>query len=248
MTTLSPSDIAKKACAEMAGGFVKDGMNVGLGTGSTAVFLVDYLGQRVKDGLNIRAAATSTRTAQQARACGIDVCDLNDLGRLDITIDGADEFDRDLQLIKGGGGAHLQEKIVAAASDKLVVIADASKAVDRLGAFPLPVEVLRFGRQSTLRHLQGVVANLGYADKPITLRQKDGADVITDEGNCIFDLHMGQITDAMSLAAALKSIPGVVEHGLFLRLAQAVVVGRPDGSTLVYDAADSQGVAAQIFA
>lgn len=237
MDTLSQSDLAKKAAAEHAAAFVQSGMRVGLGTGSTAVFMVRRLGERVRDeGLRIVGVPTSSATAALARAQGIAVTTLDEAGWLDLTIDGADEFDGALSLIKGGGGAHLQEKVVAAASDLMVVISDPGKRVAELGAFPLPVEALHFGLASTERHIGGVLAGLGHAGARVTRRMAGGAPLVTDEGNAILDLHLGRIADAAALSAALNAIPGVVENGLFIGMADGVVVGHADGRVEVIEA------------
>lgn len=236
--TLSPSDMAKKAAADRAVDFVQDGMRLGLGTGSTAAFMVRRLGERVRqEGLRVVGVPTSSRTAALAREEGIRVVTLDQAGWLDLTIDGADEFDPDLSLIKGGGGAHLQEKVVAAASDRMIVISDPGKRVARLGAFPLPVEVLHFGLKSSERHIGKALADLGYPAVRITRRQAGAAPFVSDEGNAILDLHLGQITDAYALARALNQIPGVVENGLFIGIADLVVIGREDGSTELIEAA-----------
>lgn len=229
---LSPADAAKKAAADRAAGFVENGMRVGLGTGSTAAFLVRRLGQRVRDeGLRIIGVPTSRATGALAAEVGIPVTTLNEVGRLDLTIDGTDEFDAALSLIKGGGAAHLREKIVAAASERLIVISDPDKRVARLGAFPLPVEVFEFGLVPTEAHIVRALADLGYGPKRITRRMKGGEPVLTDEGNAILDLHLGQITDAPALLSRLTSIAGVVETGLFINMCQLAIVGYPDGRT-----------------
>ena len=234
---LSPADVAKRACAHRAVEFVEDGMRLGLGTGSTAVFMVRRLGERVRtEGLKITGVPTSSRTAALARDEGIKVVTLEEAGWLDLTIDGADEFDPELTLIKGAGGAHLQEKIVAAASDRMIVIADAGKRVARLGAFPLPVEVIRFGWQSTERHIARLLADQGYGGRRITRRMAGDQPFLSDEGNYILDLHLGQISDARALSLALNQIPGLVENGLFIDICDLVVIGHADGSTEVIDA------------
>lgn len=227
---LSTSDRAKLAASMRAVAFVGDGMKVGLGTGSTAAFMVRRLAQRVRDeGLRVTGVPTSTRTADLARAEGIALTTLDAAGRLDLTIDGADEFDRDFQLIKGGGGALLQEKIVAAASDRMIVIADAGKAVAQLGAFPLPVEIIPFGAGSTIALIGDLLRDLGYDAPRITRRMAGAEPFRTDEANHIVDLHLDRITAAGALAAGLNQIPGVVENGLFIGLAAHVVLGHADG-------------------
>ncbi|MGB3148726.1 MAG: ribose-5-phosphate isomerase RpiA [Paracoccaceae bacterium] len=245
--TLSPADAAKQASARHAVEFVQDGMRLGLGTGSTAAFMVRRLGERVREeGLRVTGVPTSTRTADLARAEGIRVVTLEEAGWLDLTIDGADEFDPALTLIKGGGGAHLQEKVVAAASDRMIVITDAAKRVERLGAFPLPVEVIQFGWQSSRTHIERILAGHGYPDRKITLRMSGDTPFVTDEGNYILDLHMKAITDARSLSGALNQVPGLVENGLFINICDLVIVGHEDGSAEVIEA--EEGVAAAMMA
>lgn len=231
MSDLSPSDAAKLAAARAAVARVQDGMKLGLGTGSTAVFMVRELAARVQaEGLTLHCAATSQATADLAVSLGLNVAPLDALAPLDLTIDGADEVDPDLNLIKGGGAAHLREKIVAASSNRMIVIADPTKVVEHLGAFPLPVEVLEFGITNTRALIATALTDLGYADVAITLREKNGAPVVTDEGNRILDLAMGQITDPAVLCRALAVIPGVVENGLFIALCDLAIIGQPDGT------------------
>ena len=216
----------KRAAAVRALEFVQDGINLGLGTGTTAEAFLDVLAPRVRGGLNITAAATSERTAIKAKSLGIPIAPLEQLAPLDLTIDGADEADRDLDLIKGGGGALLREKIVASVSRRMVVIADGSKLVSRLGRFPLPIEVTEFGHTLAAARIREVTASFGYAELPMTLRARDGATFRTDGGNFIYDCGFGSIGDAAKLAQALKSITGVVEHGLFIGLATTLVIAR----------------------
>lgn len=237
--TLSPIDIAKRDAAIRASEFVEDGMRVGLGTGSTAAWLVRQLGRRIREeGLKIRGVPTSTRTANLAREVGIDVITLDQAGWLDVTIDGADEFDSDLNLIKGGGGALLQEKIVATASDQMIVIADAGKEVDALGAFPLPVEVIPFGWQTTRSVIEESLASMDVLGRDTALRLNDGAPFITDEGNHILDLHLNRIGNPRQLALVLNQIPGLVENGLFIDICDVVVLGHGDGRVEVRDIND----------
>ena len=219
----SPSDAGKRRVAERALGFVENGMRLGLGTGTTATVFVDLLGTRVREGLSIIGVPTSERTRVQAEGLGIPLSTLDDTPELDLTIDGADEFDGELRLIKGGGGALLREKIVAAASRSMIVIADASKRVAHLGRFPLPVEVNPFGLASTRRLIETSAARLGL-DGPLNLRAgSDGKPFVTDGGHFIIDCRFGVIPDPEELARRLNDIPGVVEHGLFLAYAKAVV-------------------------
>ncbi|MGC1302375.1 MAG: ribose-5-phosphate isomerase RpiA [Caulobacteraceae bacterium] len=223
------ADAYKRAVGEAAARLIQDGMTVGLGTGSTAAFLVDALGERARaEGLKLRCVATSLATEAQARACGLPMVDLNDAGEIDLTIDGADEIGPGLALIKGGGAALLREKLVWEASRRCVAIADAGKVVETLGRFPLPVEVVGFGHASTARRMVPALRAAGVSADP-KLRLKDGAPVITDGGNVIYDLACGVILDAEELAAALKELTGVVEHGLFLGLAAEALVGGEGG-------------------
>jgi ribose 5-phosphate isomerase A len=240
---LSPADTAKLAAAERAVSFVQDGMRLGLGTGSTAAWMVRCLGRRVRDeGLQIVGVPTSEHTAVLARAEGIEIVTLEEAGWLDLTIDGADEFDGDLNLIKGGGGALLREKIVASASDRMIVIADAGKHVAQLGDFPLPVEVIRFGWQSTRDQIAELLEEFDVARREITLRLRDDVPFVTDEGNYILDLELGQIADPRHLALLLNQIPGTVENGLFIDLCDLAIVGHVDGNvTLVERTEDDDG-------
>jgi len=227
---LSPIDKAKFVAAKRAVDFVEDGMRVGLGTGSTAAWMVRCLAEVVRqDGLKIRAVPTSTRTAALARELGIEVVSLDEAKWLDLTIDGADEFDGDLNLIKGGGGALLQEKIVATASDQMIVIADAGKEVGALGAFPLPVEVIPFGLQTTKALIEEMLVSIDVLGRSTSLRMNGDRPFVTDEGNHILDLHLGRIGNARQLAMVLNQVPGVVENGLFIDICDVVVVGYGDG-------------------
>ncbi|MBF9035514.1 ribose-5-phosphate isomerase RpiA [Rhodobacterales bacterium HKCCE2091] len=231
---LSPEDRAKFAAARKAVELVEDGMKVGLGTGSTAAHMVRLLGGLVRDeGLKISAVATSTQTAKLASEVGITVSDLDDLRWLDLTIDGADEVDPQLNLIKGGGGALLMEKIVATASDQMVVIADRSKSVGRLGAFPLPVEVLAFGWQTSKGLLEEMLSGLDVDGREVVLRMADDVPFRTDQGNLILDLHLSRIGAPLQLALALNQIPGVVDNGLFLDMCDLLILGHEDGTVSV---------------
>lgn len=238
MPDLSPADTAKDAAARAAIALVQDGMRLGLGTGSTAVFMVRRLAERVRaEGLRLRCAATSRATCDLAESLGVRIEELDAIGWLDLTIDGADEIDPDLNLIKGGGGAHLREKITAAASDRMVVVADPSKVVEQLGAFHLPVEVIPFGMEATRIHIQRLLDSLDLSHRPMLLRQRDGQGFRTDEGNVILDLSLDAIPDCEALAEGLSAIPGVVEHGLFLGMCDLALIGSPDGSVIEMTAA-----------
>lgn len=233
---MSDTDPAKLAASKAAMNLVRDGMRLGLGTGSTASIMVRELAEKVRaEGLQLRCAATSKATAELAESLGLRIETLDQIGWLDLTIDGADEVDADLNLIKGGGGAHLREKIVAMASDRMVVIADPGKIVEQLGAFDLPVEVLAFGFEATQELLRRALDDLDLGGAAIQPRRRDGELVVTDEGNCILDLSLGAITDPRALANAISAIPGVVEHGLFLGICDTAIIGRADGSTVILD-------------
>jgi ribose 5-phosphate isomerase A len=215
----------KELAARASLKYVRDGNVVGLGTGSTAVFLVRALAERVRDGLKIRGIPTSVNTEKLATSLGIPMITLADVQEIDVTIDGADEFDPGLRLTKGGGGALLREKIVASASKQMVVIADSGKQVQFLGKFPLPVEVIKFAQPLVRKKISAMGAK-------VELRKTaTGEPFITDEGNYILDCNFGQIKDPPSLARALSDTPGIVEHGLFVNLASVVLMGK--GSEVV---------------
>jgi len=215
-------DEQKQAAAEAAVTYIKDGMVVGLGTGSTAAKMVDLVGARVKDGLDIVAVPTSEATKKQAEALGIKLVTLDEVTVIDLTIDGTDEVDPQMRLIKGGGGAHLREKIVASLSDQLIIMAEAKKMVSTLGAFKLPVEVIPFAAHALLPKMEA----LGSTP---TVRQKNGAPFRTDEGNLIIDCAFGEIDDPENLALTLSTMAGVVEHGLFIDFADLVFIGTDNG-------------------
>jgi ribose 5-phosphate isomerase A len=223
----------KKAAAASALDFVEQGTKLGLGSGTTAEAFLELLGTRVAGGLRVVGVPTSEQAAAKARALGIALGDLDALAPLDLTVDGADEVDGALTLIKGGGAALLREKIVASSSKRMIVIADESKLVKRLGRFPLPVEVTPFGHVTTARRIAEVLSALGYARVPMTLRLKNGAPLRTDGGNFIYDCAFGAITDAPALAAALSQVVGVVEHGLFVGMASALAIAGPGGVRLI---------------
>ncbi len=231
---LTPADIAKRAAAREALDLVEPGMRLGLGTGSTAAWFVQLLGERNRQGdLNIVGVPTSVRTGQLAEHEGLRLTTLDEAGWLDLTIDGADEFDADLTLIKGGGGALLQEKIVATASDRMVVLADASKQVDWLGAFPLPVEIIPFGWETTKAIVEETLETLDVDGRHATLRLDKDEPFITDCGHFIIDLHLKRIGDPEEVSVALNQIAGVVDNGLFIDIADTVIVGYEDDSAEV---------------
>ena len=219
----------KKAAAIRAVDFVEDGMKLGIGTGSTAEEFVKALAQRVGQGLDIVCVPTSERTAKLASELGIRLTNLDDTPHLDLTIDGADEFDSTLRLIKGGGGALLREKIVATASDRMIVIADASKQVSTLGAFPLPIEIIPFGAVATARRVAQVASAWGCQGEIVRRTDSYGEPFFTDSENFIFDCAFGRIPDPDALARELNLIPGVVETGLFIGIATAALVGTSSG-------------------
>jgi ribose 5-phosphate isomerase A len=215
-------DQEKKAAARASLAFVRNGDIVGLGSGSTAEHALRFLGERVQAGLKIRGIPTSQRSAEVAQSVGIPLTSLEEFQEIDVTIDGADEIDRELQLIKGGGGALLREKVVASASKRMVVIADSTKQVQVLGKFPLPVEVIAFAEPL----LSKKIAALGSSVK--LRRYVYGNPFVTDEGHHILDCHFVEIRDPRALADQLSVMPGVVEHGLFVNMATIVLIGKGD--------------------
>ena len=223
----------KRQAAARALEEVQGGMKLGLGTGSTARHFVDLLGEQVRAGLKIVGVPTSEATRAQALACGIALTTLDDVDRLDLTIDGADEIDHSLNLIKGGGGALLREKIVAAASDRMVVIADESKWVETLGRFPLPIEIIPFGIAATQHAISEAFAKAGVSGQMAIRKGKDGHVFVTDGGHWIIDAHLGRIGDPQRLAGVLSQIPGVVEHGLFIGMARTAVLAGAQGIRVV---------------
>ncbi len=225
----------KREAARRALDYVRPGMRLGLGTGSTARHFVALLGEKVNAGLTVRCVPTSEATRAQAEALAIPLATLDECPELDLTIDGADEIAPDLSLIKGGGGALLREKIVASASSRMIVIADESKWVPALGRFPLPIEVVPFGLQATWRAIDKGAAHAG-SPGILTLRQsRDGHPFVTDEGHFILDAALERIVDPQSLAAELSAIPGVVEHGLFIGLAKIVILAGAGGVRVIED-------------
>jgi ribose 5-phosphate isomerase A len=223
------ADDWKQQAAEKAMQYVEPGMKLGLGTGSTTAKFVDLVGAKVKAGLDVVCVPTSEATRAQAAALGIKLSSLDETPFLDLTVDGADEIDGELRLIKGGGGALLREKIVAVASQRVVIIADHTKRVETLGTFPLPVEVVQFGVKATRDMIESLAADCG-CEGPITLRQSAGGKpFVTDNGNFILDCAFGAIEDPDALDDALKLIPGVVENGLFIGIADLGIIAGPMG-------------------
>ena len=214
------NDLEKEAAARASLQYIEDGQVVGLGTGSTAAFFIKLLGEKVKNGLRVRGIPTSDRSEELARSLGIPLITLDDCQEIDVTVDGADEVDPELRLIKGGGGAALREKIVASATKKLVIVADASKQVARLGKFPLPVEVIRFAQALVAKRIEALGAQVGVR------KNADGAPYVTDENNHILDCRFGEIADPDRLAQQLSEMPGVVEHGLFIGMASVALFAR----------------------
>ena len=236
VSDLSPIDTAKFVAAKRALDYVESGMRLGLGTGSTAAWMVRILGEMVRDeGLKIIGVPTSDRTADLARKVGVPIATLDQVKWLDLTIDGADEFDSNLNLIKGGGGALLQEKIVATASDHMVVISDISKEVETLGAFPLPVEIVSFGWETTKSLIEEALVNVDVMGRGASLRLNQDRPYVTDEGHYILDLHLRRIAQPRKLSLILNQIPGVVENGLFIDICDTIVIGHGDGNVEVRD-------------
>jgi ribose 5-phosphate isomerase A len=223
----------KRAAAARALEYVRPGMRLGLGTGSTAKHFVDLLGERVRAGLDIVAVPTSEATRAQAEKLGIALTTLDDIAELDLTIDGADEIAPDLTLIKGGGGALLREKVVAVASVRVVVIADQSKWVTALGRFPLPIEIVPFGLKATHRAIEAALTAAGCPGAALLRKGKNGQAFITDGGHWILDAHCQHIPDPSSLARRLCAVPGVMEHGLFVGIAQTAIVAGADEVRIV---------------
>jgi ribose 5-phosphate isomerase A len=212
------NDQEKEAAARASLRFVKDGQIVGMGTGSTAAYFIQLLGDEVKRGLKIRGIPTSDRSREQAASLGIPLTTLDECQQIDVTVDGADEVDPQLRMIKGGGGALLREKIVASATRQVVIVADATKRVAVLGRFPLPVEVIKFAQAVVARKIKALGAEVELR------RGADGKPFLTDENNHILDCQFGQIPDADGLARQLSDMPGIVEHGLFIGMANVVLV------------------------
>jgi ribose 5-phosphate isomerase A len=233
MTAAADKDQRKREAARRALNLVKPGMKLGLGSGTTAHAFVEVVGEAVKGGLEIVCVGTSKATEDQARSLGIPLSTLDDLPELDLVVDGADEIDPRLRLIKGGGGALLREKIVAAASKRMAVIADSSKLVPTLGAFPLPVEVVPFGLSATRGHIERAIAGLKLGG-PIRLRG-GSAPFVTDGGHYILDCSLGAIDDPERLGEVLSMIPGVVEHGLFVGFARTAIIAGAEGVQVLGD-------------
>jgi len=227
------SDEMKQKAAEKAMDYVENGMKLGLGTGSTAAKFVDLVGKAVAGGLEVICVPTSEATRKQAAALNIPLTTLDELPHLDVTVDGADELDDQLRLVKGGGGALLREKIVATASSRMVVIADEGKHVQTLGQFPLPIEVTPFGLKSSLMMIEHLARRVGCAGDIRRRMVSEGTPFVTDNGNFILDCHFGRIEKPEALAGALTQVPGVVENGLFLNIASVAIIAGENGITLL---------------
>jgi ribose 5-phosphate isomerase A len=219
------NDQEKEAAARASLKFIKDGQIVGLGTGSTAAHFIKLLAEQVKEGLRIRGIPTSDRSHELAQSLGIPLTTLDEFQEIDVTVDGADEVDPQLRLIKGGGGAALREKIVASATKQLVIVADASKQVQRLGKFPLPVEVIKFAQTLVAKRIRALGAEVKVRTNP------DGTPYVSDENNHILDCSFGEMRDPDGLARTLSEMPGVVEHGFFIGMAKVALFAR--GSEIV---------------
>ncbi|RFC63904.1 ribose-5-phosphate isomerase RpiA [Mesorhizobium denitrificans] len=231
---MSKQDEAKKAAGRrVIQEFVKDGMKLGLGSGTTSHFFVRELGKHVANGLKLTCTTTSRSTNDVAREVGIVLTDPNEIGELDLTVDGPDEIDHQFNMVKGGGACLLWEKIIAHASKRMITICDESKIVKTLGAFPLPVEVVQFAWKQTERMVAHALVQHGIKNAVIERRMRDEQPVVTDSGNFILDCRCGVIPAPAELEIALNQIPGVVENGLFTRESQGMVVGRFDGTTYV---------------
>lgn len=232
------SDSLKMLAAERALEFVKPGMKLGLGTGSTAAKFLELLGRRVASGLDVVGVPTSEATRVLAMRHGIPLTTLDEHPELDLAIDGADEIDGDLNLIKGGGGALLREKIVAMASERMIVIADSAKRVARLGAFPLPVEIVPFGARATLRLIEAASQDIGCKGRIALRKAASGDNFVTDGGNFIVDCAFGPILEAEALGDVLEMIPGVVEHGLFIGIADTAILAGAGGIEIIESGGD----------
>jgi ribose 5-phosphate isomerase A len=238
--TETAQDAAKYAVGRAAvQRYAHDGARLGLGSGTTSAWFVRALGEKVAEGLDVVGVPTSNSTRELALSVGITLIDINDLDRpLDVTLDGPDEVDRDGDMIKGGGACLLWERMVAEASAKMVCIADDSKLVERLGRFPLPIEVVPYGWKATARSVAALLGDLGYRDVDIIRRSRDGDPVITDNGNFILDAHLEEITDKALLDTNLNWIAGVAENGLFTGIATEILMASPDGTVQLIDLPD----------
>lgn len=226
---MTAEESLKRTAAARAVEYVEDGMRLGLGSGSTAQIFVELLGERVRSGLKVVGVPTSETTRKLAQECGITLSTLDETPELDLTVDGADELDDQLRLIKGGGGCLLWEKIVAGASKQLIIVADGSKRVEKLGRFPLPIEVNRFGLEATRRAIVKVFTKFGLNGELNLRHRADGQVFVTDGGHVIFDATSNVISDPVQLASCLNAVPGVVENGLFIGYATNVILATDAG-------------------
>ncbi|WP_343685298.1 ribose-5-phosphate isomerase RpiA [Asticcacaulis sp.] len=227
------ADTQKQAAGLAAIDHIENGMKVGLGTGSTAAWFVKAVADAVQGGLKLTLVSTSNQTTHLAQSLGLEIKDINDVGKLDVCVDGADEIGAGLALIKGGGGALLREKLIWEMADRCIVIADAAKHVATLGAFALPIEVEPFAYKGTINRICDVLSEFDIAKLPV-LRKKGGEPFVTDGGNLIFDVPCGAIPDPAGLASALKATTGVVDHGLFLDLADIALIGTDSGVDILH--------------
>ncbi|MCA1936231.1 MAG: ribose-5-phosphate isomerase RpiA [Asticcacaulis sp.] len=227
------ADTQKQAAGLAAIDHIENGMKVGLGTGSTAAWFVKAVADAVQGGLKLTLVSTSNQTTHLAQSLGLEIKDINDVGKLDVCVDGADEIGAGLALIKGGGGALLREKLIWEMADRCIVIADAAKHVGTLGAFALPIEVEPFAYKGTINRICDVLSEFDIAKLPV-LRKKGGEPFVTDGGNLIFDVPCGAIPDPSGLASALKATTGVVDHGLFLDLADIALIGTDSGVDILH--------------
>lgn len=233
---LTPLETAKFVAAKQAAEYIEDGMRIGLGSGTTSEWFVQCLGEVVREqGLNVQIVPTSRRTAILARKLDLEVVDLANTKWLDLTVDGADEYTAELNLIKGGGGALLREKILATVSERVIMIADASKKVDTLGAFPLPVEVAPFAQKITEGLIAETLSSLDVLGSEITQRMNGDRPFVTDQGNHILDLHLKRIANPRQLAFMLNQVPGVMENGLFVDIFDVAIIGHADGRVTTRD-------------
>ena len=223
------ADEMKRAAAHAALAHVKPGMRLGLGSGSTANHFIDALAERSESGMDVLCVPTSEATRRRAEKLGLRLSSLEETPQLDLCVDGADEIDPSLRLIKGGGGAHVREKIVAVSSKRMIVIADESKRVAVLGAFPLPIEIVPFGAVSTLRRIESAASGAGCRGRLALRLLSNGTPFITDNGNLICDGSFGRIDEPEAMAMALSSVPGVVDHGLFIGIAALAIIASPSG-------------------
>ncbi|MFC7404254.1 ribose-5-phosphate isomerase RpiA [Georgenia alba] len=237
---MTPQDRAKQHVGRAAvERYVRPGMLLGLGSGTTSHWFVRALGEAVADGLEVRGIPTSRSTEELARSLDVPLVGFDEIDRIELVVDGPDEVDHDGHMTKGGGACLLWERIVADAAERYLCVADTTKLVERLGAFPVPIEVVRHGWESTGRSVRRLLSHHGYPDAPITLRTKDGEPVVTDSGNLILDAALGSITDPLVLDRELNWIPGVVENGLFTGIADEVLFADPDGAITVMETAGS---------